>query len=334
MSAPGGAPPPPGPRTGPGKPEIASLAAVVLWLGGIGWLVLTGRLTAPRDALGMAAALFAVLLPVALICTLAALAQLSRTLRIERRALAAEIAEIRAQTALDGLEDRLLAVARVQSQLASDVQDLRGRTEAAAGTRLAPPGRPLDLGAAARPDVAPAMQEKPQLDLATAPDGDPPPAEDFIRALDFPDDEADEDGFRVLRAALRHRPTARLAGSAQDVLTRLAEDGIYMDDLTVRPADPVLWRAFAAGERGADVAGIGGILDRSSLALTAGRMRDDPGSRDAIHRFLRTFETVFADFAATASDSELIRFADTRTARAFMLCARAAGAFDGEAETG
>ena len=76
------------------------------------------------------------------------------------------------------------------------------------------------------------------------------------------------------------------------------------------------------------MAGLGGIRDRSSLALTAGRMREDPVFRDAAHHFLRTFDKTFAEFETNASDAELVALADTRTARAFMLFGRVAGVFD------
>ena len=85
---------------------------------------------------------------------------------------------------------------------------------------------------------------------------------------------------------------------------------------------------FAEGARGGAVSGLGGIRDRSSLALTAGRMREDPVFRVAAHHFLRTFDKTFAEFEKNASDAELIALADSRTARAFMLFGRVAGVFD------
>ncbi|MGB3407527.1 MAG: hypothetical protein WBA67_08530, partial [Jannaschia sp.] len=157
---------------------------------------------------------------------------------------------------------------------------------------------------------------------------DAPPAEDFIRALNFPENERDTEGFAVLRRALKHRQTAQLVTAAQDVLTLLSQDGIFMDDLSPHRADAAVWRAFAGGMRGSEISALGGIRDRSSLALTLGRMKDDPVFRDTVHHFLRTFDQVYSGFASGASDLELVRFAETRTARAFMLTGRAAGTFD------
>jgi hypothetical protein len=101
-----------------------------------------------------------------------------------------------------------------------------------------------------------------------------------------------------------------------------------MDDLRPDRARPDGWRQFAAGERGRTVAALGGIRDRSSLALTSGRMKQDPIFRDAAHHFLRKFDRMFADFEGRASDEEISSMSDTRTARAFMLLGRVAGTFD------
>jgi hypothetical protein len=174
------------------------------------------------------------------------------------------------------------------------------------------------------------MDDQPGLALGTpAEDMRPPIAtQDFIRALQFPENADDRDGFRALRTALEDRQTAKLIRSAQDVLTLLSQEGIYMDDLIPDRAHPDVWRRFAAGERGRSIAGLGGIRDRSSLALTASRMREDPIFRDAGHHFLRTFDRAFAAFEKTANDGDLVDLSDTRTARAFMLFGRVTGTFD------
>ena len=75
-------------------------------------------------------------------------------------------------------------------------------------------------------------------------------------------------------------------------------------------------------------AALGGIRDRSSLALTAGRMRSDTIFRDAAHHFLRQFDRCFQTFERAATDQDIADLADTRTARAFMLFGRVTGVFD------
>ena len=151
---------------------------------------------------------------------------------------------------------------------------------------------------------------------------------DVLRALHFPDSPDDAEGFRALRLALTDHGLAKLIRAAQDVLNLLAEDGIFVDGLTADHPRPELWRKFAAGERGGIIAGLGGVRDRSSLALTAARMRGDDVFRDAAHHFLRSFDKAMVTLEPRASDSDLTALSDTRTARAFMLFGRVTGIFD------
>ena len=155
----------------------------------------------------------------------------------------------------------------------------------------------------------------------------------LVPALDkyqkfFAENADDEDGFAALRRGLQNRETELFIQAAQDVLTLLSQDGIYMDDLRPEVARPETWRRFSLGERGRKVSNLGGIRDRSSLALTSGRMKQDSIFRDTAHHFLRTFDKEFGRFEKSATDEEISAFAETRTARAFMLIGRVAGTFD------
>ena len=187
-----------------------------------------------------------------------------------------------------------------------------------------------DRKAAMASPVSRAAEEEPSLALGTPVEEARAPltAADFIRALQFPETAEDSEGFRALRLALEDRTTAKLIRAAQDVLTLLSQEGIYMDDLIPDRARPELWRRFAAGERGRTIAALGGVRDRSSLALTAARMREDTVFRDAGHHFLRSFDKTFAAFEPGATDEDLSDLAETRTARAFMLFGRVTGTFD------
>ena len=150
---------------------------------------------------------------------------------------------------------------------------------------------------------------------------------DFIRALNFPETPEDRVGFTIMNRALKDHLTSQMIRAAQDMLTLLSQDGIYMDDLRPDMARPDVWRQFANGERGKSIAALGGIHDRSSLALSNGRIKQDPVFRDTTHHFLRVFDKCFAKFEAKASDAEISAFSETRTARAFMLLGRVAGTF-------
>ncbi|WP_298429977.1 hypothetical protein [uncultured Jannaschia sp.] len=313
-------------RSGVSLGEVAALVMSLGWLALVGWFFGSMEPEQARlsraDPLGFMMTILGVFLPVALIWVAASAARTSRTMREESARLQAAIDAMR-MSYIDqqhmaglslkrGMEDRIDEVARAQAVLGAELATLRHAPEAPA---LPDPGRP----------AAPEPQSTLALDDPDAPD--PLPADDFIRALDFPKNDRDTEGFRILRRALEHRATAQLVTAAQDVLTLLSQDGIYMDDLTPAHADATHWRVFAEGGRGEEIAPLGGITDRSSIALTANRMKDDPVFRDAVHHFLRTFDHEVARFAEHATDHDLLSLADTRTARAFMLTGRVAGIF-------
>jgi hypothetical protein len=323
---------PPEPSRGVAVIEVAALVLTALWLGVVGWFFIAvdpAQVAAARaEPLGFAVALLGIFLPVALIWVAASAARTARTMREEAARLHAAIDAMRAshveRQEADGalrrsFEERIDGVARAQAVLGAELAGLRAEREEPEQV-LEPIGRPSG------PSPLPALS----LPLADAPaEGTPLPPEDFIRALNFPENDRDAEGFEVIRRALRSPRTAALIEAAQDLLTLLAQDGIYVDDLSPHRPPPPAWRAFAAGARGAEVSSLAGVRDRSSLALTGGRLREDPVFRDAVHGFLRSFEEAVSPFLAEATDAELVAFADTRTARAFMLTGRVAGTFDG-----
>ena len=151
---------------------------------------------------------------------------------------------------------------------------------------------------------------------------------ELIKALNFPDNAQDTEGFRVLQRAFKDRTTTKLVQSAQDVLTMLSEDGIYMDDLRVENPGASAWRSFAKGARGKEVAALGMIRDRTALTLSKTRLRNDTLFRETVHVFLTQFDTILIEFEETAKDSELSEMGKTRSAIAFMLLGRVSGAFD------
>lgn len=295
--------------------------------------------TAPDDAgaLGLVLTLLIVFLPLALIWAAVVTLRSVRALRAEAARLQATVDAMR--TAY--LQSQQAAVAQAASrpvvekkleELAASAKHTEAvlagfQTRRDAGLTQPSADRKAALVA---PRPAPQVEEQPGLALGTPPEDMRAPLSvaDFIRALQFPENPDDKAGFRALRLALEDRTSSRLIRAAQDVLTLLSQEGIYMDDLKPDRARPELWRRFAAGERGRTIAALGGIRDRSSLALTASRMREDAVFRDAGHHFLRAFDKTFAAFEPNATDEELADLADTRTARAFMLFGRVTGTFD------
>jgi hypothetical protein len=281
--------------------------------------------------------LLIVFLPLALIWAVVITMRSVRALRNEAASLHATVEAMRA--AYVQSQHSAVAQAAVKPSVERKLEELAAsarHTEAVLATFQTRRDSGLTQASADRkaalvtPRPAPPSEEQPGLALGTPAEDMRPPLSvtDFIKALQFPESPDDKDGFRALRLALEDRTTAKLIRAAQDVLTLLSQEGIYMDDLKPDRARSELWRRFAAGERGRTIAALGGIRDRSSLALTASRMREDAVFRDAGHHFLRTFDKTFAAFEPNASDEELGDLAETRTARAFMLFGRVTGTFD------
>jgi len=266
----------------------------------------------------------------------AAVAADSRRLRAERVAAAAERDELRA--ALARLEERAIGTVEEEraalSEMLARIAEQQANSERALTALLERREAGEDLARLRRIQAARRQKsdaDQPSLPLPALSD-EPVEGEIdaalILRALHFPRDEADREGFRALRVARRDHVLADCLQAAEDVLTLLSQDGIYMDDLTPEDVPPELWVAFANGERGAPVRALGAIEDEAALAITRGRVRTDPVFRDATLHFLRRFDPVLRRLVEIARDVEIHALSATRTGRAFMLLARVHGAFD------
>lgn len=314
--------------------EFVAAALAVVWIASAVVYVLqgggNGGSAGPIGAVMTALVIF---LPLALIWAAATTLRSIRILRSEAARLQASVDAMRsayianqsAGAIKPTVERKLEELTQAAKQTETAIARFTSRRDSA--LTVASADRKAAL---VPPEPQSATEEQPGLALGTPSEALRAPLSlaDFIRALQFPESPDDKEGFRSLRLALEDRDVARLIRSAQDVLTLLSQEGIYMDDLKPDRARPELWRRFAAGERGRGVAAVGGVRDRSSLALTAGRMREDPVFRDAGHHFLRTFDKTFQQFEKNATDAEIADLVDTRTARAFMLFGRVMGVFD------
>ena len=272
--------------------RLSALAFSAVWLGAAGLYTVEGWQA--EGSLRLALSGLAAGLPVLLAWVLVGTIVSIRRLRAQTAAL---------QKTIDGLR-------------AAQSRQTVSRKNAPALALLPPPA----AGAEGQPGLA--------LDPATLAPSAPLAMADLLRALHFPDGPEDKEGFRALRLALADHTTAKLIRSAQDVLTLMAQDGIFMDALEYERPRPRLWRKFATGERGEGIADLGGVRDRACLALTANRMRNDIVFRDAAHHFLRSFDKLVDSMVPGTSDSDLTALSDTRTARAFMLLGRVTGTFD------
>ncbi|MFZ3582106.1 hypothetical protein ACOI1H_08050 [Loktanella sp. DJP18] len=312
---------------------LSTVEMLAIGMGAL-WIVLVGIFIfymppAPEGAGALQALVLVmtVFLPVAMFWVAATAARTTRVLHDESMRLQAAVDALRAayvsdrknNTAAPTVAAKLNEVAQTARKTESTLATFTTSRDVTARTKLS-------ITSVSHVPV----DDQPRLALGTqAEDMAPPLARtDFIRALNFPDNDKDMPGFDALRRALKDRNARQLVQAAQDVLTLLSQDGIYMDDLAPDRARPEIWRRFAMGERGRSMAALGGIRDRSSLALSAGRMREDTIFRDAAHHFLRLFDKGLVNFEPDASDEEIAALADTRSARAFMVLGRVTGAFD------
>ncbi len=317
-----------------GGTEALAAALSALWLLGTTiFFVFTARrsdATAALNATRFVMTLIAIFMPVALIWVAATAARASRIMREESTRLQSAISALRQsyiQQQQAGIVSQKGEIERRLAEIAATQQRLQN-----AIANLGAQGIAAEVAArqAAGASAGRAEEDQPSLALGTPAEELAPPLSksDYISALNFPESPDDKPGFAILRRALQDRGASQLVRAAQDVLTLLSQDGIYMDDLSPDHAPAALWRRFARGERGRELSNLGGIRDRSCLALAAGRMREDTVFRDSVHHFLRLFDKGFAEFEKTASDAEIAALADTRSARAFMLLGRVAGTFD------
>ena len=309
----------------------------------LGWIVVIGLLfwltpstAAPFDALQFVLMLVAVFMPVGLIWVAVTAARSVRLMRAE---------SYRLQLTIDKLRRACQAEFTTQAEAIEKLEQSRAAPPAPVSddpepAPAPPPEKAQSVASrfASRREVSrlivpqPAPQapaDQPSLALDTASQDERPPLSraDMIRALHFPDDENDHDGFAALRRALRDRDARKLVQAGQDVLTLLSQDGIYMDDMHTEPVGVELWRRFSKGERGPAVARIGTVRDADTLDLVKARMREDAIFRDAAHHFLRKFDLMLVTFEDQATDTDMLAMADTRTARAFVLLGRATGTF-------
>lgn len=235
-----------------------------------------------------------------------------------------------------------VGMARALAVLRAEAEDLRLRLTQLrdmAATRGAPPPRPAPEAIIAedpepqpraptipRPAPRPVEQRQQAMRL------DSPPsvhvdAETLIRALNFPDGADDAPAIAALRLALQDPEHARVLRAAQDVVTLLAGQDLYMDDLPPDPAPIAVWRRFGQGERGSAVASLGGIQDPVALEITSNLLHRDEIFRDTAHHFLRHFDAMLTRHLPQMDDAQIAVLAETRSARAFMLLGRIAGTF-------
>ncbi|MFT4014854.1 MAG: hypothetical protein QM682_15975 [Paracoccus sp. (in: a-proteobacteria)] len=156
------------------------------------------------------------------------------------------------------------------------------------------------------------------------------PAELYF-ALNFPEGPDDHEAIRCLRLALGDPELAKLIRAAQDVITLLAAQGLYMDDLTVPETDAALWGRYTQGARGEELQGLAVIRSPAALAQTGAMLGQDEVFRDVAHHFMRHFDRLLVQRAQSDAPAVLAVLSETRSGRAFILLGQATGTLGGHA---
>lgn len=312
---------------------IASVLSIV-WLivlagYGAGYFGLLGDLAEPRDAafLEMMFFLIVMILPLSLVWLGAALIRRSFEIQDEARRLERHVRELQSGgTGPKGVSQPRIKDNRVET-LQQTVAVLSGKLKQLETTLTS-----VGQMQAALQVQATATSANPQGNLPFEPEEVAETSthldwSDLIRALNFPRDESDTEGFKALRLAKKNDEASQLLRAAEDILNFLAQEGIYMDDMRPVICAASDWREFASGKRGVEVTAVGGIDAPEAMERIAVRNATDQIFRDAALYFLRRFDIMLRAFTDGAQDAEIQALADTRTGRAFMLLGRAAGMF-------
>jgi hypothetical protein len=229
----------------------------------------------------------------------------------------------------------LSALREEAGELRALLEEMQGQPGEQVAAAAAAPSEPRGGGGSApRPAPAaprPAPAARPAGDVRQASlalDSEPATQltmPELFLALNFPDGPEDREAIRSLRLALADPGLARLIRAAQDVVTLLAGQGVYMDELRIPESDPMLWRRFAEGARGDAVAGLAVIEDENALDTASQMLRGDEVFRDVAHHFLRHFDRLLGRKAQEENPQVLAVLTETRSGRAFTLLAQATG---------
>lgn len=310
--------------------SILSIIWIILLAGyGAGYFGLLGDIAEPRDAAFLEIIFFLIVLvlPLAFVWLGSALIRRSFQIQDEARRLEGELRDLRsggATQSQNGVSQPRIKDNRVET-LQERVTDLTKQIKQMETTITSV----RQMQAAMQTQASSASQQSEQATNSDVPEPTDKSMDwsDLLRALDFPRDEKDAEGFRALRLAKRDEGTGQLLRAAEDILNLLAQEGIYMDDLRPVVAPAYDWRSFAQGTRGLDVEAVGGINAPEAMERIKAREENDQIFRDTSLYFLRRFDILLKSFAEGASDAQIQLLADTRTGRAFMLLGRAAGMF-------
>ena len=180
--------------------------------------------------------------------------------------------------------------------------------------------------AASLAEIVPLTEDREYNPIPTTKDDNTPPSlevDDLIRALHFPNDENDTNGYTALRRAARDSDIRKLLQASHDILTLLAQNDIYVDDLPPLSISAWLWRRMAQGEIDEVIDAMHSRQNSTTQAVIKGRLRDDQAFRDAGQLLMVYFDNMLSIFGIGLTDAKLLDLGETRTAQAFLILTEA-----------
>ncbi|MEE2774541.1 MAG: hypothetical protein VYE27_06495 [Pseudomonadota bacterium] len=149
----------------------------------------------------------------------------------------------------------------------------------------------------------------------------------LLRALHFPNDPNDTEGFLALKIAHQSSIISDVLRASEDLLNLLAQDGIYLDDLTIDQPPVEAWINFINSNREGLSRKLDciGIEDRTPSLRQ--RVKSDIIFRDTALILIRRFDQMLKDRLEAADDNQIFSLAFTRTGKAFLIAGKICNSF-------
>ena len=149
----------------------------------------------------------------------------------------------------------------------------------------------------------------------------------LIQALHFPNDCNDSFGYMAMRIARKTNAISELLQVSEDFLNLLAQDGIYLDDLTIEPPSVEAWINFIKIDQNHNKRKLSCIgIDETIIKLRL-RLKKDTIFRDTALILMRRFDQFLRDKLKTADDHHIFKIANTRSGKAFLIIGKISDSF-------
>lgn len=149
----------------------------------------------------------------------------------------------------------------------------------------------------------------------------------FVRAANFPESEEDIETLDALYDVLTDPEAASLLQCAEDTLASLADIDLYMEDFIPQMMPVSAWRAYLNGDSdGAlPIKGIHAPIEQSRIRS---KLQSDAGFEHLCGKFTERYEGMKRRMLSETDEERLaVDLSNTRTGRAYLMIADAAGRF-------